>query len=430
MRPLQRIVFIVSCSFLIYLGIRLRAGGYAPGSPAPPSFPGDKGPTQQSFGNLSWTQAQCAAAFPGLFDEIEDAVSRGPFPLTWPRLGEPLQGRIKDNQLYILNWQKKEFLSQQMLNERTAALNQLYRAIVTSPEPLPDTVFALNIQDRPMAQSWSYARPADPTATKAGSFLMPHFAFWAWPLKYIGSMHRALTAITEIETKQTFQAKIPQAVWRGTPWFNDVQNHDLRKRLIRVTTGKPWADVQSLKWETNGQTASNGLAIEDFCRYKYIIYTEGVTYSGRLLFHQACRSIILTPPMAWMLHTTHLVRPVFSSALLQTTPSWGPPNQSDRIQRAWPTDLSTEDANLVMVSPDWSDLEATIAWLEDHPTMAEGIADRQRQLFHDGGYHSPAAEACYWRALIRGWSKVAEPEGREWSEHEGVRWELFSLGGL
>ena len=99
MRPLQRIVFILSCSFLIYLAIRLRAGGYAPGSPAPPSFPGDKGATEQSFGNLSWTQAQCAAAFPGLFDEIEDAVSRGPFPLTWPRLGEPLQGRIKDNQV-------------------------------------------------------------------------------------------------------------------------------------------------------------------------------------------------------------------------------------------------------------------------------------------------------------------------------------------
>jgi hypothetical protein len=312
--------------------------------------------------------------------------------------------------------------------ERTAALNQLYRAIVTSPEPLPDTIFALNIQDRPMAQSWSYARPADPTATKSGDFLMPHFAFWAWPIKHIGSMDRALTAITKIEKNQTFQAKIPQAVWRGTPWFNDVQNHDLRKRLIQVTTGKPWADVQSLKWETNGQTASNGLAIEDFCRYKYIIYTEGVTYSGRLLFHQACRSIILTPPMAWMLHTTHLVRPVFSSTLLRREPSLGPPHQSDRIKRAWSTDLDAKDANLVMVSPDWSDLEATIAWLENHPTMAEGIADRQRELFHNGGYQSPAAETCYWRALIRGWSKVVEPEGSEWSEHQGVRWELFSLG--
>ncbi|GIJ85030.1 hypothetical protein Asppvi_003885 [Aspergillus pseudoviridinutans] len=412
MRPLQRVIFILSCLFLIALVLRLRIGGNIPGSLAPQSFPRVSGSKQHLFSNRSLSHAQCAAAFPGLFNEIEDAVSRGPFTLTWSRLGEPLQGSIKDNQ------------------ERTAALNQLYRAIVTSPEPLPDTLFALNIQDRPMAQSWSYALPADPTATKAGDFLMPHFAFWAWPLKYIGSMDRALTAVTEIEANWTFHTKIPQAVWRGTPWFNDVQNHDLRKRLIQVTTSKPWADVQALKWETNGQTAGNGLAIEDFCRYKYIIYTEGVTYSGRLPFHQACRSVILTPPMAWMLHTTHLVRPVFSSTLLQTEPRLGPPHQSDRIKRAWRTDLDAGDANLVMVSPDWSDLEATIAWLENHPTIAQGIADRQRELFNDGGYLSPAAETCYWRALIRGWSKVAESEGREWTEHKGVRWELFSLGGF
>jgi hypothetical protein len=99
MRPLQRIVFILSCLFLIYLGLRLRIGGYAPGSPAPKSYPGEKGATQHSFGNLSLSHAQCAAAFPGLFNEIEDAVARGPFPLTWSRLGEPLQGRIKDNQV-------------------------------------------------------------------------------------------------------------------------------------------------------------------------------------------------------------------------------------------------------------------------------------------------------------------------------------------
>ncbi|GIC94734.1 uncharacterized protein Aud_002063 [Aspergillus udagawae] len=134
--------------------------------------------------------------------------------------------------------------------------------------------------------------------------------------------------------------------------------------------------------------------------------------------------------MAWMLHTTHLVRPDFSSTILQTEPRLGRPHQSDRIKRAWPTGLDAGDANLVVVSPDWSDLEATIAWLGNHPTIAQGIGDRQRELFYDGGYLSPAAEPCYWRALIRGWSRVVEPEGREWIEHKGGRWELFSLGGL
>ena len=85
---------------------------------------------------------------------------------------------------------------------------------------------------------------------------------------------------------------------------------------------------------------------------------------------------------------------------------------------------------MVFVSPDWSDLEATIQWLEDHPAVAEGIARRQRELFNDRGYLSPAAETCYWRALIKGWNQVAQPEGEEWEENEAVTWETFTLTTL
>lgn len=46
------------------------------------------------------------------------------------------------------------------------------------------------------------------------------------------------------------------------------------------------------------------------------------------------------------------------------------------------------------------------------------------------GYLSEAAEACYWRALINGWSKVARTEGNEkWDEANEIRWETFSLTG-
>jgi hypothetical protein len=52
------------------------------------------------------------------------------------------------------------------------------------------------------------------------------------------------------------------------------------------------------------------------------------------------------------------------------------------------------------------------------------------------GYLSPAAEACYWRSLIRGWSSVAKTDSNEkwgnWEDDgpengEGMRWETFSL---
>ena len=68
--------------------------------------------------------------------------------------------------------------------------------------------------------------------------------------------------------------KVGKAVWRGSAHFNPIFNVDLRHKLLQATKGKAWADVQEMKWQNNGMTANNSIAIHDFCKYKYIIYTE------------------------------------------------------------------------------------------------------------------------------------------------------------
>lgn len=85
----------------------------------------------------------------------------------------------------------------------------------------------------------------------------------------------------------------------------------------------------------------------------------------------------------------------------------------------------------MFVDPDWKDLEATVMWLGGHPKIAEGIAKRQRQMVVERGFLSQAAEVCYWRALIRGWSSVVGLEDEKWRKEggEGVRFETFSLTG-
>ncbi len=161
-----------------------------------------------------------------------------------------------------------------------------------------------------------------------------------------------------------------------------------------------------------------------------------MAYSGRLLYHQACASIIITPPPAFLMHTTHLMRPLFSSSLpLSHLP---PTYPSAFTNITWPRSFPPSKGNVVFVSPDWSDLEQTVSYLRTHPAMAKSIAQRQRELMVEAGYLSPAAEVCYWRALIRGWSRVANPkedgEGGwgKWSDEgiekeEGMRWETFTL---
>lgn len=294
--------------------------------------------------------------------------------------------------------------------------------------------------------------------------MIPHFSFWAWDLPFIGSISRAAAAITQLEETQ-FQGnrwhshKDPRAVWRGTTWFNSIHNPQLRYKLVSTAKNKPWADVQGLEWSsssstnsdgngnTNTKNASNSLAIEDFCKYKYVLHTEGISYSGRFQFLQMCASVTITPPIQWMQHTTHLVRPLFSSDLDldkarslrkrrdgKTKDTRAKPGNAKeggwtphvRHERAWPRRYEPNEANIVFVSPDWSDLEDTVHWLEEHPKVAEGIARRQRELFVGGGYFSPAAEACYWRELVRGWAKMARPEKGEFEEL-GVPYEEFVL---
>ncbi|CAK7199339.1 hypothetical protein SEUCBS139899_002017 [Sporothrix eucalyptigena] len=333
--------------------------------------------------------------------------------------------RLKQGQLYIVHHEADDVLEKPFRDARLAALHQIHRAIMTSPVPLPDTILAVNVLDGPRNDTLSYSRaafgaatPGSPLVTRA--FLMPHFSFWGWPaLSFVGSFRQADESITAQQVP--FRDKDARPVWRGTKRYNSAQHPQMRTDLLKAAAGQPWADVQELAWDAPG-AATNALNISDFCRYKHVVHTEGITYSGRLQFLQLCTSVLLTPPMAWLQHTTHLVKGVYSSDLL------GRSRTASSSDKVWPP-TPPFSANAVFISPNWSDLQATVAWLEAHPDVAEGIAQRQRDLFWGKGYLSPAAEVCYWRALIRGWARVAQTTGPEWaSAPRGVPWEVFAMG--
>lgn len=316
-------------------------------------------------------------------------------------------------QLFILHDPGKRHLSREMLQRQKASLHHLHQALVTSPSPLPNTSFALSIHDKPVRSAFVYARPAASSSPRH-HFPMPHFSGWSWPLPFIRSLPSAASAISRLESITPFSAKDPRPVWRGTAWFNNGAGRypRLRQDLLLVAGNASWTDVQRLRWEPGNHNASNALPIEHFCRHRYVVHTDGVGYSGRLQFHQLCASVVLTPPLEWMQHTSHLIRPVFSSSLLGAEPF-----VPSGLRDVWARDYPPDEANMVFVRPDWSDLEETVAWLEDRQEVAAGIARRQMTTYADRGYLSPAADACYWRALVEGWSKVARPVGEQWEQN-------------
>lgn len=327
-------------------------------------------------------------------------------------------------QLFILSGARKGDMSSTMLHRQTATVHQLYRALKTSPEILPNTSFAFGTQDQPVSSAMAYARPVVSPSHKR-IFPMPHFSFWSWPLPFINSVPAAARAISAIEESTPFAEKDPRAVWRGTTWFNSgAGSHPrLRQELVKAAAGAPWADVQGLEWTQGGTKAVNAIDIHAFCGYKYVIQTEGIGYSGRLQFHQLCESVVLSPPLEWLQHTTHLVRPAFSSTILGSGAGFPTAYERER----WPEEYPVAEANMIFVASDWSDLEAIINWLEGHQDVAARIARNQRRTFHEDGYLSPAAEACYWRSLLRVWAGLARPIGEEW-EQQGMPAEEFMAG--
>ncbi|KFY87769.1 hypothetical protein V500_06777, partial [Pseudogymnoascus sp. VKM F-4518 (FW-2643)] len=317
-----------------------------------PSSVASQYPSEETQQSRTLTEEQCRAAFPGLLKEVDDAVARGPFVQDKfdpeNSLG-PVRGRIKDGKLYILFAERENDMSKDAVRYRMAVLSQIYRAIITSPTPLPSTTFSLTVSDSPRSGSWSFARPALSPTTAAepptNHWPMPHFSFWTWPNPQVGPFDAVLAKISRIEAATRWGEKIDKAVWRGTVWFSPIGNKDLRKALVRLGKGKGWADIEHVRDDARNATTGvvvegNKIPIEEFCKYKYVIYTDGVTYSGRLAFHQACASVLITPPPTFLQHTTHLLRPLYSPTLPSPAP-----------HPEWPS-YPAQEANIIFVQPD------------------------------------------------------------------------------
>jgi hypothetical protein len=93
---------------------------------------------------------------------------------------------------------------------------------------------------------------------------------------------------------------------------------------------------------------------------------------------------------------------------------------------------SGPNQNFVEVERDFSDLPATIEGLIANPDKAKLIADNSVTAFRER-YLTQAAEACYWRALWKGWAGASPPPAM-WvvgekgiRQRRGMRFESFLL---
>ncbi|KAK4985052.1 hypothetical protein LTR50_006220 [Elasticomyces elasticus] len=367
------------------------ATSYPRPSPLPDTPSSESGPShgwifdyRKDGRQYGLSDAQCDSAFPRLYKEIDRAVEfRKNNPITVDEVETGWRGdgivraMIWDNQLYII--EARAVTDHNHRPRALATMHSIHRAVSAYPGRLPNVEFTFTTHDSaelaPSEQpsqhtTWSYSRPANHEKL----WLMPDFGFWGWP-------DVGLRSYTELQSwlehqEDEFEDKIPKIIWRGSV---HVGSHDVRAGLLAASEGKEWSDVRSIDWGNETDIEVKLMGMEEHCMYMFTVQTEGNTYSGRLKYLLNCASVLVSHPLRFIEHYHHL---------LDASPS--SPNQ-----------------NYVQVKRDFSDLPQKMHHYlsQKHFEGAKRIADNARVVFRER-YLSPAAEACYWRALIRGWASV------------------------
>lgn len=341
--------------------------------------------------NYGLSEDQCNAAFPELYKEIDRAVQHrrekwgkitpDETEVAWRGDGI-VQAMIHDNQLYVID--PHAVTDGNHRPRALATLHAIHRAISAFGGRLPNIEFSFTVHDFALHDkygnhtTWAYTRL--PHQEKL--WLMPDFGLWGWPDVGLRSYAELQTVLDYQEDK--FTDKIPKLVWRGSL---NVGSHDVREGLVEHSKGKSWSDVQELDWSNKTNIEERLLTMQDHCSYMFMAQTEGNTYSGRLKYLLNCHSILFSHDLDWVELYHHIMQ------------SKGP------------------EQNYIRVKRDYGDLPSKMNQLTkpENIVQAKLIADNAKRTFRQR-YLTPAAEACYWRALIRGWGSTMAFEPQFWTE--------------
>ncbi|KAK8043162.1 hypothetical protein PG994_013645 [Apiospora phragmitis] len=382
--------------------LRIKSNEYG-SSDSPWRYPKGSSPPQSSWHfdanrdafNYGLSDEQCDAAFPGLYAEIYRArdhllqhnktIGRQDVHLyhAEERAARPhyeLHLLLHDGELYVLHQNDGAWPHHY---RAVAGLASLYRAMAALPDlrRLPNVEFVLNADDY-------YARPGEPGFADG----RPRFSWnrhvddpWTWVMPDFGGSYaqfRADAALVEREymaqgKRGGWDDKTPKLAWRGSMGLGE----SLRHALVDAAEGHEWSDVSAMEIIADQNIRNNVLDMADFCRYKYLAHTEGLSWSGRLRYLMNCESVPLIHEREWVAHFYPLLQ------------------------------ASGPHQNHVAVKRDWSDLAARMNDLEKSPARARRVAHEVAAQFRDR-YLTPAAEACYLRRMVAVYATVQDFEPR------------------
>ncbi|PNW79483.1 hypothetical protein CHLRE_09g417000v5 [Chlamydomonas reinhardtii] len=268
-----------------------------------------------------------------------------------------------------------------------ASLLQLYRAMARlGRKNFPDVEFGINPWDGPRSDAWfNYCQVRGVTPS---NWLWPDYSTMGWP--EIGAASYAVLhqRIEEIAREMPFATRPNKLFWRGGggPHSREV----LVKKFADRTD---IADIQKIPpfgglWNALQRDPDYNIStiiskMEDFCKHKYVVYTEGNVYSFRLTTHFICGNVLIAHPMRF---------DGMASLMMEENKNW------------------------IIADPEWNDLEAIYRRLEANPAEAEAIANNNaatREILTEEGFDCYILESlkCY-KDVMPG--PLIRPPGRSW----------------
>jgi hypothetical protein len=240
---------------------------------------------------------------------------------------------------------------------------------------------------------WAVTKPSN--GRERGTWLLPDFGFVSWPEAGAGYYEDFLDRALEIEKRHPWSQKHSKMFWRGFPNVYPVRNDLMNRVSLAVDPSRrKWSDIHKTTFHESADDDGQMfplVTLPEHCRHKFLIHTEGNSYSGRSKYLFSCRSTTIVHPMEWTQH--------FHPALNGNPYS---PNQN-YVQLRGPHFAGLEEAAVELRKVDAGFSTTKARRFIGHKTP-EKVADNAVRTLRDR-YLSPAATMCYTRAALRYYAK-------------------------
>lgn len=387
MLPKHRIGLVIIILFVSFVLISQKEHIFDPsnvqifGSFSPTSkhevgfYPSSSDANDKVLDNLLRTQRQCLTDFPDLYDSIDSSISHYQNQTLnrsdLEKVFEDSESKftwvvIQNNQLYVRS-RHNGFQSRV-----AAVLADLHRAILTSPERLPDIEFIFNTADSAPPENYTPVLGLC-RGLEERAFLISDFGYWAWPEPLVNGFAEFENQVERIEEDVPWEEKKDQLFWRGNVDMNPERQH-----LVSISDehNETWGNVRHIDW---GNLQGERYDMADHCRFKFVAHIEGARYSARLKYLQHCQSVVVTHEQKWTTPLSHLLK------------------------------TEGKEQNVVVVGSDFTNIETVMDELLLDKDKAARIAHNSQEMF-GRKYGRLGAETCYWRQLIRGYHSVMSPD--------------------